>query len=302
MRAVIELRNRRQNAVRRHPFFTWLGSASVPLENRFDFAPAAAFFVMQFRDMNLWALSYDEPADEFQWVIDRGTLEDRKHSRMFLEDWRRLGLDQRLRWSASDLLWWLFVSAEQETIRHAGMRFLEFAVRDQGNPFVRFGHSEAGEATGNVFLSNAAVVAARLTEQTGVDYPYFGPYHLGLESGHVANTEGLFEERLLDEPTRAAAMAACAGMFDVFDDIFDNWLQYANRYVDTGTVPARPASIGPGAGVRQARLDVRGCYDDPCTATAARTLDMWRARVAAHPLYRWLQELNAVSPRAGCAR
>lgn len=297
MRQVIELRDRRQDAARLHPFFSWLRSPNVPLERRFDFAPAAALFIMQFRDMNLWALSYPEIRNEYEWVINKGTLEDRRHSRMFVDDWRALELDRRLGWRASDMLWWLFVSPEQEVIRHAGMRFLQFAVSDRQNPFIRFGHSEAGEATGNVFLSAAAPVAALLSETTGHEYRYFGPYHLGRESGHVANTEGLFEERVLDEQTRTAALQACTGMFDVFDDIFTNWLEYAKRYVETASVPVRPDITALPVGIPSPALDVSRCYEDPCTARAAWTLDARRARLGAHPLYSWLQARDSVSAR-----
>ncbi|MFD9823557.1 hypothetical protein [Streptomyces violascens] len=56
---------------------------------------------------------------------------------------------------------------------------------------VRFGHSEAGEAAGHVFLDNTSQVAAQLTKHTGLDYRSFGSYHLDVETGHVGNVEGV---------------------------------------------------------------------------------------------------------------
>src|SRR5215468_1804785 len=268
MQAVTELRDARQATVPQHPFFAWLRSDSVPLGRRLDFAPAAALFIMQFRDMNLWAHRYPHPSDEYQWVINRGTIEDSTHSRLFVDDWRALGLDQRLGWRASDTLWWLCGAGEQEPVRRAGMRYLSFAVADEGNPFVRYAHSEAGEATGHVFLSHTAPIATALTEATGRDYRYFGHYHLRRESGHVANTEGVFETRVLSQRDRAAALRACAGMFDLFDTIFTCWLAYARRYVETGSAPARPAA-GDRPGVPPAPADLTPLYEDPRSAAVA---------------------------------
>ncbi|MBO0880822.1 MAG: hypothetical protein J2P17_10865, partial [Mycobacterium sp.] len=50
MRALIELRDKRQAAVKEHRFFEWLHSGVVPLARQLDFAPGAALFIMQFRD------------------------------------------------------------------------------------------------------------------------------------------------------------------------------------------------------------------------------------------------------------
>lgn len=299
MQAVMKVRDARQEALRRHPFFAWMRSSRVPLDRRLDFAVAAALFIMQFRDQNCFALSYPKPSDEYQWVINSGTFEDRTHSRMFVADWRLLGLDERLGWRASDMLWWLFVSDEQEPMRYAGMRFLRFAVDDGGNPFIRFGHSEGGEAAGHVFLSHSASIADELAKKTGRDYRYFGTYHLDRETGHVGNTEGLFEARVLEEPDRAAALLATDGMFDVFERIFTCWLAYAKRYVETGSIPVRPA-LQDGAvryrRVQPAPLDLEPFYDYPRSARIAWTLNDRRARAAAHPFYRWLQASD-MSPR-----
>lgn len=300
MEAVIKVRDARQEALREHPFFAWLRSRRVPVDRQLDFAPAAALFIAQFRDMNLWALSYPEPSDEYQWVITRGTLEDRKHFRMFVDDWRLLGLDERLGWRASDMLWWLFVSDEQEPMRQAGMRFLRFAVDDGGNPFIRFGHSGAGEAAGHVFLSHSAPIADALAKATGRDYRYFGTYHLDLETGHVGNKKGLFEARVLEEPDRAAALFATEGMFKVFEDVFTCWLDYAERYVETGSTPIRPARQDVAVRYRSvppASLNLEPFYDYPHSARIAWTLNARRARAAAHPFYRWLQASSEMSPR-----
>ena len=295
MKAVVELRDKRQAAVRDHPFFAWLRAGNVPLERRLDFALAMALFAMQFRDM-CRVNGYAEPSNEWEWVITRGTMEDCTHSRLFIEDWRALGLDERLGWGSSDTLWWLFGSAEQEPMRRAGMRFLSHAVADGANPLIRYGHLEAGEATGHVMLDHTAPIADALAQQTGRDHPYFGSYHLALETGHVANTEGVFETLILDEATRAAALRACGTMFDLFDGIFTCWDDYARRYVDTGRFPVRPAAAAARRGVPPAPIDLTALYDDPHNAQVARVLERRHAQAAAHPFYEWLEADDGVSP------
>ncbi|HUH69620.1 MAG TPA: hypothetical protein VLZ05_12595 [Mycobacterium sp.] len=106
MEQVMKLRDARQEEIGRHAFFDWLRSDRVPVLDRLAFAPAGALFIMQFRDINRWVLRFPEPRTEYEWVINLGTLEDEKHSRMFLQDWRKLDLDTRLGWRASDVLWW----------------------------------------------------------------------------------------------------------------------------------------------------------------------------------------------------
>ncbi|MBV8542100.1 MAG: hypothetical protein JO063_09590 [Pseudonocardiales bacterium] len=296
MRDVMTLRDARQAAIRGHPFFEWLHNETVPLTERLQFAPMGAFFIMQFRDMNRWVLRFPQPRDEFEWVINFGTYEDEKHSRLFLEDWRKLGLDQRLGWRASDTLWWLFLSPDQEVFRRSGIEFTALAVEDGGDALIRFGHSEAGEATGHVMLGNTAKIATLLSQETGLDYRYFGTHHLDLETGHVANIEGIFEETTLDPGRRAKAREMCGRMFDIFERIFDGFLAYARDYLDSGRVPRRPGTP------RRAAADwvappLEICPADHRDEMVYRRLQQRKARVAAHPFYGWLCTDNGLSPR-----
>ncbi|GAA4231289.1 hypothetical protein GCM10022254_28060 [Actinomadura meridiana] len=295
MEKIMELRDARQAAIGKHPFFEWLNDSSTAIEERLTFAPMAAFFVMQFRDMNLWVLRFPQTRDEYEWIINLGTREDERHSRMFLEDWRKLDLDGRLRWSASDTLWWLFLSPDQEVFRRSGIEFISLAVADGDDALIRFGHSEAGEATGHVMLGNTATITESLAEKTGLTYRYFGPYHLELESGHVANTEGVFERVVLDPRRRAESVEACNRMFDIFERIFDGFLRYARTYVDTGTVPERSAAPSATAEWTAPPLEIKP--NDQRGIRVARRLAQRKAQVAAHPFYDWLREADGLSAR-----
>lgn len=297
MREVMALRDERQQAIAGHPFFEWLHSDRAPLEERLTFAPMGAFFIMQFCDMNRWVLRFPESRDEYRWVINTGTYEDETHSRLFMEEWRRLALDKRLGWRASDMLWWLFLSPDQEAFRRSGIEFTALAVEDDDDPLVRFGHSEGGEATGHVMLSNTARVAAALLERTGTEYRYFGDHHLTLESGHVANIEGVFENAKLDPARRAKAMELCGRMFDIFERVFDGFHAYARMYVETGTVPVRPDDRP-----RQAE-DSWSAAPAVVRPADIRDTEVWnrlnarKARAAAHPFYAWLADENGLPAR-----
>ncbi|MGH3874802.1 MAG: hypothetical protein ACRDSR_25415 [Pseudonocardiaceae bacterium] len=266
----------------------------MTIGDRLNFAPMGAFFIMQFRDMNRWVLRFPQARDEFEWVINLGTQEDERHSRMFLEDWHKLNIDEQLRWQASDMLWWLFLSPDQEVFRRSGIEFVSLAVEDGDDALIRFGHSEAGEAAGHVFLSNTAAVAVSLADRTGLSYRYFGPYHLDLESGHVANTEGVFEEAVLDADRRAHSKELCDRMFDIFERIFDGFLHYANTYVNTKTVPARPTE--------RTRVTVEWTAppleikpSDQRDIEVAHRLAQRKTQVAAHPFYEWVRAENGLS-------
>jgi hypothetical protein len=296
MKDVMVLRDDRQAAIWEHRFFKWLHSGSVPIEDRLKFAPMAAFFIMQFGDMNRWVLRFPHVRDEFEWVINLGTHEDETHSRMFLEDWRKLNLDGHLRWRASDTLWWLFLSPDQELFRRSGIEFAALAVEDGDDALIRFGHSEAVEATGHVMFSNTAAVAKNLAAATGLEYQYFGAYHLNLESGHVANTEGVFEEAVLDPERRRQARDLCDRMFDVFERFFDGFLSYAETYLDNGTVPRRQAEPARVTAEWTAPpLEIRPGHQRE--KEVAQRISQRKAQAAAHPFYAWLRADNGHSAK-----
>jgi hypothetical protein len=292
-------------------FFDWVNSDQGPIEDRLTFLPILANFSMGFRDINKWVLRYPKAANHFERGINIHTFEDETHSRLFLEDWRRLELDKRLDWRASETLWWLFLADANETARVHGIRFLSLAAADLGDPLLRFAHSEVIEACGAVFFGHVAPIASRLTERTGIDYRYLGPYHLARETGRMACEEE-FEAVHLDDQRRGRALALADAMFDLFTEMFDTFLAYARRYVDSGSVPlpalaprgAKPATgatgttgtAGPGnAGAGQpVRADGQV---HPSQASVQRLLEERMAGTARHPFYLWLhnrQDLPAL--------
>jgi hypothetical protein len=297
MRYVMQLRDDRQARLKKHPFFDWVTSEEVPLQDRLSFLPALSNFAMGFRDVNKWVLRYPAASDRFERTINAHTFEDQTHSRLYLEDWERLGMDQRLRWRASDTLWWLFLAETNETARAQGISFLSMGEADGGDPLLRFAHSEVIEACGHVFFEAVAPIATALTGRTGVEYRYLGPYHLARETGRV-DTEGLFEDVVLDEPRRERALNLANTMFDIFEEMFDSFLSYAETYVAAGTRPRRPrqmlAAGRPPGGVA-AHASGSRCgpprVDGPVSAAHGpiqELLEERKRRTTRHPFYHWL--------------
>ncbi len=303
MHEIMNLKRERKRQLVNHRFYDWVRSDSVPLEERLLFAPIMAIFVMNFRDANKWFIRFPKPRNQFEEIINGNTFEDETHSRLFLEDWRKLHLDEKLEWRASDMLWWLFLAEDTEPFRRFVMEFARMTVVDDGDPFIRFAHSEAGEACGNAFFDTVSKIATELERKSGIKYRYFGTYHLSREPGHVLQSPGIFENQRLDSRQRPKAMALATKMFDIFVEMHDCFLHYAESYVGHRAIPRRQRS----APVWNATPEVAGVATGheveragpmvPYHADIRRVFLDRKERTAEHPFYAWLREASSVSPK-----
>jgi FAD/FMN-containing dehydrogenase len=228
MRVVSNLLRQRREHLRTHPFFAWFNDESLPLADRFAFSPIMVEFIMGFADMNKWFLAYPEPKNALQEAINEHTDEDRTHSRLFIEDWVKLGLNWRLGWSPSETLWWWFVCSETETIRRLAMEALALTVQNP-DPLVRFPMMEAIEECGDVFFGNTVSAAKGLGRKTGIEYRYYGEYHRVRETGHLHTDEDAFMSAELDPVQRAQALRLVDRMYDMFVEELDMVLDYSKR-------------------------------------------------------------------------
>lgn len=278
-----------------HPLFGWVDSADVPPEVKLEILPALVTFSMGFCDLNRWVLRYPRPRDPLESGIDRHTFEDQTHSRLFLEDWRRLGLDRRLGWTASDTLWWLFLAGDNEVPRAQGAYLRAMAVADAGDPLLRFSQSEVIEACGAVFFTHTAAVAAAAAERTGTEYRYLGPYHLARESGHM-DCERVFAAKRLDPARRQRALELADVMFTLFEDLFSSVLRYALDYA-AGRKAPRPAVLPGSRDLPPPDGDAAAAPAEeiihPSQAPLARILAERRAQTARHAFYLWTEDGDA---------
>jgi hypothetical protein len=216
-----------------HAFFDWLRGNNLPLRDRFAFAPLMVDFTMGFADMNKWFLGYENPRNDLERAINQHTVEDRTHSRLFLENWDALGLDQQLGWSASQTLWWLYQSTETLPVRRFGWDILRLSVQHP-DPLVRFALMEAIEICGDVFFGNTKKVASQLSRQTGIDYRYYGEYHHARETGHLHTDESPFFAAHLSDAQHAAAASVTDQIFSGFVAVLDHLLEYCQRSTKFG--------------------------------------------------------------------
>jgi hypothetical protein len=300
MQHIMKLKRERKQELLAHPFFQWARDRGGLPGDKLLIAPIMAVFVMNFRDANKWFIRFPRPRNVFEEVINGNTLEDETHSRLFLEDWRKLRLDDKLGWRASDALWWLFLAPDTEPFRRFVMSFARMTVVDGGDPMIRFAHSEAGEACGNAFFSVLAEVTQEHEAQTGVEHRYFGPFHLRREPGHVLESPGLFEVQTLDDEQRGLAALLANEMFDIFVEMHDCFLSYARRYVDNRAFPRRPAPrplppADAGAAAEQAAEASASpsLYHDD----VRRVLLDRKERTAAHPFFAWLRDEQGISDK-----
>lgn len=302
MRYVIEHSERRRIEVSAHPLYAWLRSDSVPLADRFAFAPVFVNFIMTFSDMNRWFMRYSPPQSELERAINRHTYEDETHSRLFLEDWKKLGFDQRLGWTASDVIWWYFAAPETEIFREYGMEIMKMAALHE-DPLLRFAFMDAIEACGNVFFSATAPVATQLGEVSGHSYRYFGVYHLEKEMGHLIGHR-VFEDVELDEERRRKAIGLVDRIFDMFVVENDRMLRYAEGLL-RGEGPRRdlaprrdeeaerregpPVSVEAPSRRPEVHVTARN-------ALVQRALDARKRATAGHKLFQWMQESGELPP------
>src|SRR5258708_4375628 len=116
---------RRRSQLASHPFFVWLNSDSIPLEQRFVFTPVMIDFIMGFADMKKWFLNSVDRRSALERGSNEHREEDRTPSRLFYENWYTLDLGNTSNWRPGKTLWWLFQSADSAVVRRFGMAVLD---------------------------------------------------------------------------------------------------------------------------------------------------------------------------------
>jgi hypothetical protein len=254
-----------------HPLWAMLQSGGGPeaaLKKLRAFAPAISHFILGFRDFNDFVLPYPNPVSALEHAINNHAVEDSTHFRPFIEDWEKLGGDALLQAyehlipgraqedhrlesdhtiaclrgkgeAVPDMsgvmysfLWSDLANRHNRKLLHEYSRLIHAEGSD---PVIRFAIIEAGEATGLVMFHATALLANELTAATGIEYRYFGDYHLALETGHLVNQEPAASEFHLtcsceaDEPFKQLSLSEAQyrqalAMVDATFVLFTEWL------------------------------------------------------------------------------
>lgn len=280
-----------------HPFFDWLRNASVPARDRFSFTPLMVDFTMGFADMNKWFLGYDDPQNELELSINQHTLEDRTHSRLFLENWKALAFDDQLGWSASQTLWWLYHSPETLPVRCFGWDIFRLSVQ-YPDPLVRFALMEAIEICGDIFFGNTKIVAQQLSRQTGIDYRYYGEYHHLRETGHLHTDESPFFAAQLSVTQLQHASTAVEAIFRGFIHVLDHLFEHCrSRDARSWSVFAAQGdrAMRPRKDLVRDRNPLPHAVGSNAQAPLLDFLQERQAQLASHPFLDWLRTAPIVA-------
>src|SRR4051812_4625533 len=110
LKVVDEWRGRNEN----HPPPPWLvaGKDGGRPEDKLWFSLYFTNFIMYFRELNLYHISYGKgrDADAQRAALSAHADEDMTHSRLFMHDFKTLGWDDLLGWQPSEVFHWLFSS------------------------------------------------------------------------------------------------------------------------------------------------------------------------------------------------
>jgi hypothetical protein len=290
MQSVLSFIESRRRRLSDHDFYQWLRSHETPLERRMLFAPIMASFVLSHRELNLRFLPFPGATERLRGGINAKALADANHAALFLEDWRSLGLDQRLGWRASETLWWLFLAERTEPFRAFAVDFAQLALADLDDPLLRLAHTTAGEACASTFFDALAPVANDAGRVLGRSFRYFGESGATRLPACSPYAERRLEDLRLSVETRAQAVRLAARVFDISFAMHDLFLDYARTIVTTAHLPHPPTTkppsyrLIPNGARRWRNAQPRGMHLD-----VQRTLLARKARTAAHPFFAWLR-------------
>lgn len=227
MKDVLELVEAKKQVFTKLPFFEFLADTSIDPRKKLVWAPYAAPFLMNIKDLNSYALGENLPQDSIQEKINNHTVEDGRHWMWFLPDLQKLGLDCSLKFTdALRFLW----GDETERIRQLSYDLALCTF--QKDPILKVAVIEAIEATANVAFPAFAEVTDELQKITQHRYLYFGQTHNSFETGHIHGVDEA-EEYLSNLPIsdeqKSQAIELVDRVFAVFTELTNLFLELANQ-------------------------------------------------------------------------
>jgi len=247
MKRIAEHIESRKRQLDQSALMVFIRDTNLDSRRRFSFVPCMAPFVMGFSDVNKFALRDDGSNDPTQAIINAHSREDDHHWGMYLKDLRTLSLNSQMDLNGALRLLW---GDDRQKTRQTIYKLM--GLIENTPPVVRLAIVEAIEATGDVAFTGFSNLADEFQKAYGETLCYFGHLHKDLESGHAMGTEDI--EQKLDEIVPSAAEEADAlsrvdGVFDLFQEMFDEWMAYAEKQ-QSSTAAVRVRTVtktGPAA-------------------------------------------------------
>ncbi len=237
MKEVLNRIQQKKQVYEQLPFFDFVRDSSIDPMRRLAWAPYAAPFIMSFVDLNKYVFRVEPTEDPLQKIINRHTYEDDRHWIWFLEDLKKLGFNQSLKFNDALAFFW------GEQTRYS--RELTYQICRYGLgtlPLRKIIAIEAVEAAGNVQFMAVAELARDLQAMTGQQYKYFGDVHLSVETGRTfgpTTAEEYVENIQLTPEERQAAFEAVDTIFSVLTSWKNDLLVCAQSH------PLNQSSLSP---------------------------------------------------------
>lgn len=230
----------------------WLNpNSSLPLHDQLArLAPEMIEFVMGFSDFNIYFLRYVQTYTTFfQDIINKHTIEDRTHAKLFTRDWRLLDIDSYVEWDLADYMSWTLSPSISSKMKAEVMKLYDLVLHHP-HPLVRYSIMEVIEGAGLIFFTKTAPLADKLQNQTGYEYKYFGTHHLALEDGGIGIPETSKEDSDEIEKEKEIELQQLDEMYGryskqelqrtvshvveetskIFQTTFDSWYSTANMF------------------------------------------------------------------------
>jgi hypothetical protein len=224
-----------------HPLHRWLvdDEDGVEPERKLWFSLYFTNFIMYFRELNLYHISYNETRsrDSPRESLSAHADEDMTHSKLFMRDFKTLGWDDMLRWRPSEVLYWLFSSRLNENLRRRTTAITKLLIEAQ-DPLVRYAVVESIEACGNALFRHTAPTAERCAARTGRELVYWGAFHLARETGHAVDDDA-FEGVVLSPEQREAAIRRVVRVYELIDEQNSDMLRLAQETLSQGSFDLR---------------------------------------------------------------
>lgn len=166
------------------PFFEYLRDTTINPNERMAFAPCFTFFVMSFGELCRHVLRDEPTTDPIQALVNHHTYEDEDHWIWFLEDLKKLGYDESIKFTESLRFLW----SDETKVQRDFVRWM-FREAELASAFHRVILLEVMETTADVFLEVTQVLASELQILDGRDCRYFGDTHLIVDSSHTMYTD-----------------------------------------------------------------------------------------------------------------
>lgn len=209
------------------PLFEYMRDTSIDPRQRLAWAPCAAPFAMGFAELNTNVFRDEQTNDPIQKIINEHTCEDDHHWLWFLEDIKRLEINQELKFTdALKFLW------SEETRVPRSVIYELYRYTFEASTIQKLVVIEVIEATGNILSTTTALVTNDFEKINKTNLLYFGDIHLSVEPGHVIGIRKIDEytkDIQFEQQEIAYYLNLVNRIFDLFTELTNALLMYAQK-------------------------------------------------------------------------